>query len=195
MGRPIWVGESRDGVFFASTKLALEIVERYCELRLRKREVREGTLLTLEDGRIVGRERFRPDLDYVEDHPLPAVRAPQERDFCLTALAALAAPPKPTVPVGADRDALLDEPLADQELERRPRAAARLEHPVDLPLGQHRLVARAAPPASRRTSAGGRAAVRARQPWAIARSSRSSPTATSKPASRSAVESEPNVCQ
>ena len=69
MGRPMWVGESRDGVFFASTKLALEIVERYCELRLRKREVREGTLLTLEDGRIVGRERFRPDLDYVEDPP------------------------------------------------------------------------------------------------------------------------------
>ena len=53
--------------------------------------MREGTLLTLEDGRIVGRERFRPDLDYVEDHPLPAVRAPQERDFCLTRLAALAA--------------------------------------------------------------------------------------------------------
>jgi glutamine phosphoribosylpyrophosphate amidotransferase len=91
MGRPMWVGESRDGVFFASTKLALEVVERYCALRLRKREVREGTLLTLEDGRIVGRERFRPDLDYVEDHPLPAVRAPQERDFCLTRLAALAA--------------------------------------------------------------------------------------------------------
>ena len=45
MGRPMWVGESRDGVFFASTKLALEVVERYCELRLRKREVREGTLL------------------------------------------------------------------------------------------------------------------------------------------------------
>src|SRR4051794_4402488 len=91
MGRPMWVGESRDGVFFASTKLALEIVERYCATRLRKREVREGTLLVLEDGRIVGRERFRPDLEYVEAHPLPSVRAPQEREFCLTQLAALAA--------------------------------------------------------------------------------------------------------
>ena len=91
MGRPMWVGDGREGVFFASTKLALEIVERYCGTRLRKREVREGTLLALEDGRIVGRERFRPDLEYVEDHPLPAVRAPQERDFCLTQLAALAA--------------------------------------------------------------------------------------------------------
>src|SRR3954467_4184753 len=48
MGRPMWVGESRDGVFFASTKLALEIVERYCATRLRKRQVREGTLLALE---------------------------------------------------------------------------------------------------------------------------------------------------
>ena len=43
-------------------------------------------------------------------------------------------------PVGADRDPVLDEPLADQELEGRPGAATRLEHPVDLPLGQHRLV-------------------------------------------------------
>src|SRR3954466_11512998 len=91
MGRPMWVGEGREGVFFASTTLALEVVERYCATRLRKREVREGTLLALEEGRIVGRERFRPDLDYVEAHPLPAVRAPQERDFCLTRLAALAA--------------------------------------------------------------------------------------------------------
>src|SRR5436190_19388795 len=68
MGRPMWVGESRDGVFFASTRLALEVVERYCATRLRKRELREGTLLALEDGRIAGREHFRPDLDYVEVH-------------------------------------------------------------------------------------------------------------------------------
>src|SRR3954471_21891108 len=47
-GRPVWIGAGRDGVFFASTKLALEIVERYCATRLRKREVREGTLLVLE---------------------------------------------------------------------------------------------------------------------------------------------------
>src|SRR6059036_335120 len=42
-GRPLWVGAGRDGVFFASTKLALEVVERYCDLRLRKHEVREGS--------------------------------------------------------------------------------------------------------------------------------------------------------
>src|SRR5262249_28426908 len=42
--------------------------------------------------------------------------------------------------VGADADAALVEALADEELERRPRPALRVEHPVDLPLGQHRLV-------------------------------------------------------
>src|SRR5438477_1267843 len=35
-GRPLWVGECRDGVFFASTRVALEVLERYCSLRLRK---------------------------------------------------------------------------------------------------------------------------------------------------------------
>ena len=90
-GRPMWVGEGREGVFFASTKLALEVLERYCRTKLKKREVRGGTLLRLESGHVVGRERFRPDLEYVEADPLPAVRAPQERDFCLSRLAALAA--------------------------------------------------------------------------------------------------------
>ena len=60
-------------------------------LRLRKREVGRARC-----SRVAGRpgrrarERFRPDLDYVEDDPLPAVRAPQERDSCLLRLAALA---------------------------------------------------------------------------------------------------------
>src|SRR5689334_19324476 len=62
-GRPLWVGESRDGVFFASTKLALEVVERYCTLKLRKRALDEGTWLALRNGRIDRRERFRPDLE------------------------------------------------------------------------------------------------------------------------------------
>src|SRR6478735_5891466 len=35
-GRPMWLGEGRDTVFFASTEGALEVVERYCSLRLRK---------------------------------------------------------------------------------------------------------------------------------------------------------------
>ena len=90
-GRPLWVGEGRDSVFFASTKATLEVVERYCGLKLRNREVREGTWLALEDGRVARRQRFRPDISYHEDHPLPSVRAPQEREFCLTRLAKLAA--------------------------------------------------------------------------------------------------------
>ncbi len=90
-GRPLWTGQGRDGVFFASTKLALEVVERYCGIRLRKQELREGTWLALRDGRVARRERLRPAPDYVESDPLPAVRAPGEREFCLTRLAALAA--------------------------------------------------------------------------------------------------------
>jgi len=90
-GRPLWIGEGRDGVFFASTRVALEVLERYLALKLRKRELREGRLLALEDGAVVRKERFRPDLEYVEQDPLPSVRAPHERDVCLNRLKALAA--------------------------------------------------------------------------------------------------------
>src|SRR5689334_16405126 len=90
-GRPLWLGEGRGGVFFASTKLALETVEQYCRLKLRKREVKAGSWFALADGEVVRHERFRPDLAYVEPDPLPAVRAPGERDFCMKRLAAIAA--------------------------------------------------------------------------------------------------------
>ena len=89
-GRPLWVGEGRDGVFFASTKLALEVLEHYCGTSLRKQQVREGTLLVLREGRIAAQTRFRTKR-YVEADPLPAVRAPGERESCLARLAALAA--------------------------------------------------------------------------------------------------------
>src|SRR4051795_757265 len=68
-GRPLWICAGREGVFFASTKVALEVLERYLVLKLRKRELRQGRLLALEDGAIVRKERFRPDLDYVEADP------------------------------------------------------------------------------------------------------------------------------
>jgi glucosamine 6-phosphate synthetase-like amidotransferase/phosphosugar isomerase protein len=89
--RPLWLGESPDGVIFASTRRALEIVEYYCPLKLSKREVSEGTWLELRNGVVVGRVRFRHDVDYVEENPLPSIRAPHERDVCLSRLAALAA--------------------------------------------------------------------------------------------------------
>jgi hypothetical protein len=90
-GRPLWLGEGRGGVFFASTKLALDTVEQFCALKLRKREVKPGSWFAIAGGEVVRRERFRPDLEYVEPDPLPAVRAPGERDFCMTRLAAIAA--------------------------------------------------------------------------------------------------------
>jgi len=90
VGRPLWVGVGRHEVAFASTRQALEVLERYTEVSLRKRELDEGTLLRLERGRIAWSRRFKPDANYSET-PLPAVRAPQEGAFCLRRLAVLAA--------------------------------------------------------------------------------------------------------
>jgi glucosamine 6-phosphate synthetase-like amidotransferase/phosphosugar isomerase protein len=90
VGRPLWIGAGRGEIFFASTKAALEVVERYLQLKLRKREVAEGTLVVLADGREAKRERFRPDRNF-EETSLPAVRAPHEGASCLQRLAALAA--------------------------------------------------------------------------------------------------------
>jgi hypothetical protein len=77
-------------VFFASTRHALEVCEYFIRLPLRKRELEEGTLLRLEGGRESWSERFRPDHGFTET-PLPAVRAPGERENCLRLLTALAA--------------------------------------------------------------------------------------------------------
>jgi glucosamine 6-phosphate synthetase-like amidotransferase/phosphosugar isomerase protein len=90
VGRPLWIGTTRRELFFASTRQALEIAERYAGLRLRKRELADGTLVALAGARTVRRERFTPDPTYEAD-PLPAVRAPHEGAFCLQRLAALAA--------------------------------------------------------------------------------------------------------
>jgi glucosamine 6-phosphate synthetase-like amidotransferase/phosphosugar isomerase protein len=89
VGRPLWVGAGRREAVFASTKHALEVLERYLRLRLRKRELPEGTLVVLADGQEVGEERFEPNRDF-DESPLPAVRAPKEAAFCLQRLAALA---------------------------------------------------------------------------------------------------------
>jgi glutamine---fructose-6-phosphate transaminase (isomerizing) len=88
MGRPLWTGTAKDVFFFASTKHALELSEQYVGVKLRMHELPYGSLLAIEDGRLVGRDRFRPDMSFVEDE-LPAVRAPQEREASLRRLAAL----------------------------------------------------------------------------------------------------------
>jgi glucosamine 6-phosphate synthetase-like amidotransferase/phosphosugar isomerase protein len=89
VGRPLWIGASRHERFFASTPRTLELVERYTGVRLRKREVREGTLVALSRGREAWTERFRPDRRF-EERQLPAVRAPDEGASCLQRLAAIA---------------------------------------------------------------------------------------------------------
>jgi glucosamine 6-phosphate synthetase-like amidotransferase/phosphosugar isomerase protein len=85
VGRPLWLGE----ILFASTKAALEVAERFLRLKLRKREVGEGTLAVIADGEVLEKSRFKPDRDF-EESKLPAVRAPHEGAFCLQRLAALA---------------------------------------------------------------------------------------------------------
>ena len=90
VGRPLWIGSGRHETFFASTSRALEIVERYIGVELRKRELDEGTLVALSHGREAWSERFRPDRRF-EERTLPAVRAPDEGASCLARLAALAA--------------------------------------------------------------------------------------------------------
>ncbi len=92
VGRPLWLGTGRHELLFASTRDALAVVERFVHVRLRKRELRDGTLLALREGKIVREERFRPNPDFEEPgKPLPAVRAPGEGRSCLQQLAALAA--------------------------------------------------------------------------------------------------------
>jgi glucosamine 6-phosphate synthetase-like amidotransferase/phosphosugar isomerase protein len=89
VGRPLWLGFGRDEVFFASTRRALEIVEQYTRVALRKHEVEEGCLIALRAGREAWSERFQPNRDY-EERKLPAVRAPDEGASCLRRLAVLA---------------------------------------------------------------------------------------------------------
>jgi glucosamine 6-phosphate synthetase-like amidotransferase/phosphosugar isomerase protein len=90
VGRPLWLGEGQHEAFFASTKAALDVVERYLNLKLRKRELPEGILVPLVDGRRRQAIRFKPDHAF-EESPLPAVRAPQEGATCLRRLAVIAA--------------------------------------------------------------------------------------------------------
>src|SRR2546428_2761186 len=87
MGRPLWTGTARGAFFFASTRVALELVAQYAALELRLREFPLGIVVALDDGKVVARERFRPDMSFVEED-LPAVRAPHERDATLQRLAA-----------------------------------------------------------------------------------------------------------
>jgi glucosamine 6-phosphate synthetase-like amidotransferase/phosphosugar isomerase protein len=88
LGRPLWLGHTKKELFFASTRVALELVESYVGMKLRKSELPEGTIVAVESGRIVTRESFEPDRSF-EEEPLPAVRAPDEGRSCLERLVRL----------------------------------------------------------------------------------------------------------
>src|SRR2546423_4485702 len=88
MGRPLWLGQGKRELFFASTRLALELVESYAGIKLRKSELPQGTVAAVERGRIVTRDEFQPDPSFVEEQ-LPAIRAPDEARSCLERLATL----------------------------------------------------------------------------------------------------------
>jgi glucosamine--fructose-6-phosphate aminotransferase (isomerizing) len=88
MGRPLWIGRGKHELFFASTRLALELVESYTGIKLKKSQLEVGTVVAAEHGKVVAQNRFKPDLSFTEE-PLPAVRTPDEARSCLERLARL----------------------------------------------------------------------------------------------------------
>jgi glucosamine 6-phosphate synthetase-like amidotransferase/phosphosugar isomerase protein len=95
LARPLLVGRTRSELFFASTRRALAIVEAALRVRLHVREVREGRVVHVVDGRIVRERRFRPDRSYRDESAVPPVRAPHEAVSCLQRLAAIASAATP----------------------------------------------------------------------------------------------------
>jgi glucosamine 6-phosphate synthetase-like amidotransferase/phosphosugar isomerase protein len=89
VGRPLWLGRSREGIFFASTTDALALVARALRDELRHEEVARGRMLHLVGGRVARTERFRLPR-YREANVLPSVRAPHEGTRCLQRLLAIA---------------------------------------------------------------------------------------------------------
>ena len=89
VGRPLWLGHSREGIFFASTPGGLELAARALRIELRLEEVGHGRVLHLVEGRVARKERFRVPR-YREARSLPSVRAPHEGTSCLQRLQAIA---------------------------------------------------------------------------------------------------------
>jgi glucosamine 6-phosphate synthetase-like amidotransferase/phosphosugar isomerase protein len=89
VGRPLWLGRGRHELFFASTREALQVVERTLGKGLRKSQLGEGRVIAVSGGHVVRTERFTPDRSFTEES-LPSVRAPHEGATCLRRLYALA---------------------------------------------------------------------------------------------------------
>ena len=88
LNRPLWLGKGKHELVFASARVALELVESYAGIKLRKSELPEGTLVAVEHGKIVAQNSFQLDRSF-QDEPLPAVRAPDEARSCRERLATL----------------------------------------------------------------------------------------------------------
>ncbi len=91
VARPLWIGRARRELFFASTKSALEVVEGALRLTLRKREISEGRLFFIDDGKIVSETRFRPDTSCRHRRTTQPIATPHEGVACLAKLATLVA--------------------------------------------------------------------------------------------------------
>jgi asparagine synthetase B (glutamine-hydrolysing) len=87
ISRPLWLGQTSGALFFSSTRRALVIVEAALKVRLRVRQLEEGRLLEVVDGRIVRKKRFRPDRSYREQDVVSPVHSPYEAVSCLRAIA------------------------------------------------------------------------------------------------------------
>ena len=88
--RPLWLGHSAEGLFFASTQRALAIVAAALRTPLEVDDVKEGRLLHVVGGDVVRQRKFRPDRRYREPDVLPPVRTPREAVSALERFAALA---------------------------------------------------------------------------------------------------------
>jgi glucosamine 6-phosphate synthetase-like amidotransferase/phosphosugar isomerase protein len=91
ISRPLWIGRTDAGLFFASTRRALAIVEAALSVRLDAHQLKEGRLLEIVDGEIVRKRRFRPDRSYREAASTSPVHSPHEAISCLAQFADIAA--------------------------------------------------------------------------------------------------------
>ncbi len=90
-GRPLWLAatsaraDGRRDIIWASTLEAIEIVEEFVGVRLFRRPVHPGRLLTFSAGRLVRQQRFRADES--AQWLVNPIASPEERATCLQRLA------------------------------------------------------------------------------------------------------------
>ena len=58
------------------------MLEKYLNVRLRKREVAEGTLLALENGKVARSKRFQPNREFEESASPPCARRKRASSVC-----------------------------------------------------------------------------------------------------------------